>query len=118
MNKSLMGIVAGAWIAGAAWGAAVPADLEAEARAAAAKGAAWLAAQQQADGHWALADSPALTGLATWALQKTDPAAYQAAINKAMVFILTSVQEDGSIWRQPSVQRKGGDSRTTTRRSA
>lgn len=108
MNKSLMGIVAGAWIAGAAWGAAVPADLEAEARAAAAKGAAWLAAQQQADGHWALADSPALTGLATWALQKTDPAAYQAAINKAMVFILTSVQEDGSIWRQPSVQRKGG----------
>ena len=108
MKKSLMGIVAGTLFAGAAWGAAVPAELEAEARAAMAKGAGWLAAQQQADGHWALADSPALTGLSMWALQKTDPAAYQAAINKAMVFILTSVREDGSIWREPTMPRKGG----------
>ena len=107
MKKSLLGIAAGALFAGAAWGG-VPAELEAEARAAAAKGAAWLAAQQQADGHWALADSPALTGLAMWALQETDPAAHKSAIDRAMVFILTSVQEDGSIWRQPSVQRKGG----------
>lgn len=108
MRKWMMGLAAG-WISiSAAAGAGLPADLEAEARAAMGRGAAWLAAQQQSAGFWAVADSPALTGLSMWALQKTDPAAYQSAINRAMVFILTSVQEDGSIWRQPAVQRKGG----------
>ena len=107
MKKWMVGILAGGLGLHAAWGA-LPAELDAEARAALAKGAAWLAAQQQADGHWAQADSPALTGLALWALQKTDPVAYRSAIDRALVFVLTSVQEDGSIWRQPAVQRKGG----------
>ena len=108
MKKWIIGGWAIALAAHAALGAGLPADLEAEARAALAKGAAWLAAQQQADGHWALADSPALTGLSMWALQKTDPAAYRSAIDRALVFVLTSAQEDGSIWRQPAMQRKGG----------
>ncbi len=108
MKKWLAGGLAGWLAAGAALGAGLPPELDAEGRAAMAKGAAWLAAQQQADGHWALADSPALTGLAMWALQATDPAAYASAINRAMVFLLTSVQEDGSIWRQPTMERKGG----------
>ena len=108
MNKWIIGCLAGWMAAGAALGAGLPTDLEAEVRAALAKGATWLAAQQQADGHWALADSPALTGLSMWALQQTDPAAHQAAINRAMVFILTSVREDGSIWREPTMPRKGG----------
>ena len=108
MKKWIIGGWAIALAAHAALGAGLPADLEADARAALAKGAAWLAAQQQADGHWALADSPALTGLSMWALQKTDPAAYRSAIDRALVFVLTSVQEDGSIWRQPATQRKGG----------
>ena len=108
MKKWLVGCWAGWMAVHAALGAGLPADLEADARAALAKGATWLAAQQQADGHWALADSPALTGLSMWALQRTDPAAYRSAIARALVFVLTSVQEDGSIWRQPSVQRKGG----------
>ena len=103
-----IGCVAGWMAAGAAMGAGLPADLEAEARAAMAKGAAWVVAQQQADGHWAVADSPALTGLSMWALQKADPAAHRAAIDRALVFLLTSVREDGSIWREPSVERKGG----------
>ena len=107
MKTWTIGCLAG-WMAATAATAAVPAELEAETRAAMAKGAAWLAAQQQADGHWALADSPALTGLAMWALQRTDPAAHRSAIDRAMVFVLTSVQEDGSIWRQPAMQRKGG----------
>ena len=107
MKTWTIGCLAG-WMAVTAATAAVPAELEAETRAAMAKGAAWLAAQQQADGHWALADSPALTGLAMWALQRTDPAAHRSAIDRAMVFVLTSVQEDGSIWRQPAMQRKGG----------
>ena len=108
MKRWMVGGMAGWMAVRAAFGAGLPAELEAEARAAAAKGAAWLAAQQQADGHWALADSPALTGLSMWALQETDPAGHRAAIDRAMVFLLTSVQEDGSIWRAPSVQRKGG----------
>ena len=103
-----IGCVAGWMAAGAAMGAGLPADLEAEARAAMAKGAAWVVAQQQADGHWAVADSPALTGLSMWALQQADPAAHRAAIDRALVFLLTSVREDGSIWREPSVERKGG----------
>lgn len=108
MKKWIIGCGAVAWAAVAAMGAGLPADLEAEARAAMGKGAAWLAAQQQADGHWALADSPALTGLSMWALQRSDPAAYRSAIDRALVFVLTSAQEDGSIWRRPSMQRKGG----------
>ncbi len=108
MKRWMVGGMAGWMAVRAAVGAGWPVDLEAEARAAMAKGAAWLAAQQQADGHWALADSPALTGLSMWALQQTDPAAYRPAIDRAMVFLLTSVQEDGSIWRQPAAQRKGG----------
>ena len=107
MKKWLVGCLAGWMAAGAGW-AALPAELEAEARAALGRGAAWLAAQQQPDGHWGLPDTPALTGLAMWSLQQTDPAAYQAAIDRAMVFVLTSVREDGSIWREPSAQRKGG----------
>ena len=108
MKKWIIGCGAVAWAAVAAMGAGLPADLEAEGRAAMGKGAAWLAAQQQTDGHWALADSPALTGLSMWALQRSDPAAYRSAIDRALVFVLTSVQEDGSIWRRPSMQRKGG----------
>jgi squalene-hopene/tetraprenyl-beta-curcumene cyclase len=100
------GLAMAVW-AGAAM-AALPPDLEEEARTAMARGAQWLAAQQQAGGYWAMPDSPALTGLAMWALQATDPNTHRAAIDRAMVFILTSVQEDGSIWRQPSVQRRGG----------
>ena len=108
MRKWMIGLAAGWMAANATWGAGLPADLEPEARAALARGAAWLAAQQQPGGFWAMADSPALTGLSMWALQKADPGAYQSAINRALVFILTSVQEDGSIWRQPAMQRKGG----------
>ena len=99
-------LAAGMMILGAQ--AQLPAELEAEARAAMARGADWLAAQQQPGGTWGLPDSPAMTGLAMNALQRTDAAAYADAINRAMVFILTSVQEDGSIWRTPSVERKGG----------
>ena len=108
MKKQILGWTLAAWMWGSSAWAGLPADVEAEARAAMERGARWLAAQQQAGGYWALPDTPALTGLAMWALQATDPAAHQQTINRAMVFLLTSVQEDGSIWRTPSVQRKGG----------
>lgn len=108
MKKWIIGCGAIALAARAALGAGLPADLEGEARAALSKGAAWLAAQQQADGHWGVPDTPALTALAMWALQNTDPAAYKSAIDRAMVFVLTSVREDGSVWREPTMPRKGG----------
>lgn len=86
----------------------LPDEVEAEARAALARGAEWLAAQQQPEGYWGLPDSPAMSALAMGALQKADAATYANAINRAMVYILTSVQEDGSIWRTPTMQRRGG----------
>ena len=107
MKKWLVGCW-GVWMAaGIAW-AALPAELEGQARSAMHQGASWLAAQQQADGHWGTPDTPALTGLAMWALQMTDPGAFKSAIDRAMVFVLTSVREDGSIWREPTMPRKGG----------
>jgi squalene-hopene/tetraprenyl-beta-curcumene cyclase len=108
MKKWVLGLIGAAMVMQTAMGASVSPELEAEVRASMTRAADWLAAQQQSDGYWAIPDSPALTGLSMWALQETDPAAYAAAINRAMVFILTSVHEDGSIWRSPAMDRKGG----------
>ncbi len=108
MSKWMTGCLVGWLLSGVTGEAVLPPELEGEARAALNRGASWLAAQQQASGFWAIEDSPALTGLSMWALQQVDPAANRSAIDRAMIFILTSVQEDGSIWRKPTVQRKGG----------
>ncbi len=108
MYKWIMALLTTGWLLQISSAAPLPPDVKAEVQASMTRGADWLAAQQQPDGYWAIPDSPALTGLSMWALQETDPAAYAAAINRAMVFILTSVHEDGSIWRSPSIQRKGG----------
>jgi len=108
MIKWIISLMVTAIVMQTALGASLSPELEAEVRASMTRGADWLATQQQPDGYWAMPDSPALTGLSLWALQETDPAAYAAAINRAMVFILTSVHEDGSIWRTPSMDRKGG----------
>jgi squalene-hopene/tetraprenyl-beta-curcumene cyclase len=99
-------------LASLAWAAAgigqEPSEWRAQARAAMERGAQWLAAQQQSDGYWGVPEAPAMTGLALWALQRTDPQTYRAAIDRAMVFVLVNVREDGSIWRTPGVQRRGG----------
>lgn len=108
MKKLGIGALIGWLMAVTLAGAALPPELAAEARRAMSRGAEWLVGQQQADGHWSLADSPALTGLAMWALQATASEPYKSAIDRALVFILTSVQEDGSIWRASSMERKGG----------
>jgi len=108
MKKWIIGLMGTALMMHAAIAASVSPELETEVRASMTQGADWLVAQQQSDGYWAIPDSPALTGLSMWALQETDPDAYAAAINRAMVFILTSVHEDGSIWRMPAMERKGG----------
>ena len=86
---------------------AVPLSLSNEARAAVDRGMTWLLAQQSPEGYWSNAEFPALTGLAVWALA-ANGSTDQAAIDKGVQYILSCVHEDGSIFREPSEQRKGG----------
>jgi squalene-hopene/tetraprenyl-beta-curcumene cyclase len=85
----------------------VPLSLTNEAGAAVDRAVKWLLAQQQDDGHWSNPDFPALTGLPLWALALTK-SSEKAAMDKAVQFILSCVHEDGSIWREPKEERKGG----------
>lgn len=87
--------------------AALPEEEAAAYRASMKQGAAWLAAQQHEEGYWANATMPAMTALAMWALHE---AAYpdQAAIDRAMNFVLSCGHPDGSFWVKPSAERRGG----------
>ena len=78
-----------------------------ETKAAIDRGAQWLMAAQQEDGHWSNADFPALTGLAVWSLLGAGYEA-SAAVSNGIAHILTRTHEDGSIWSEPTAQRKGG----------
>ena len=78
-----------------------------EARAAADRGNQWLLSKQQPNGAWSNTEFPALTGLAVWALAQGGHRDSKA-VNQGVAFILSCVHPDGSIWRQPSEQRKGG----------
>ena len=85
----------------------VMASLANEANAAMDRGTQWLLAQQQEDGHWSNPDFPALTALPLWALAR-HPSANPQAVEKAVAYILSCVHEDGSIWRKPATEQKGG----------
>jgi len=82
-------------------------SLSNEGRAAVDRGVKWLLAQQSPEGHWSNPEFPALTALAVWALA-ANGCADQAAIDKGMQYILSCAREDGSIFKEPSEQRKGG----------
>ena len=71
-----------------------------EARAAIERGMSWLLAQQNEDGHWSSADFPALTALPLWALAEGG-SDNKEAIDKAVKFILSCAQDDGSICHAP-----------------
>ena len=62
-----------------------------------AKGAKFLLAKQDADGHWSDAQMPALTALPVWALTgcREDAA---AAIGKGVTFILSTQKADGGFY--------------------
>ena len=91
MKKQIRWTVAGmAWlVAGGVAVAAMSPAKETGAREAAGRGAAWLAAQQAEDGHWGSPDTPAMTALAFWALQRTDAQTYAEAIERGMDFVST-----------------------------
>ena len=78
-----------------------------ESRAAIDRSVKWLLEQQNEDGHWSNPDFPALTALPLWALAKSAPE-NKVALDKAVNVLLSSVHDDGSIWRSPSVKQKGG----------
>ncbi|HEY8241563.1 MAG TPA: prenyltransferase/squalene oxidase repeat-containing protein [Kiritimatiellia bacterium] len=87
--------------------AGVDPSLANEARAAIQRGTDWLLAQQNEDGHWSSADYPALTALPLWALLKGGVTEGDA-VERATKFILGTVNEDGSICREPAEKKKGG----------
>ena len=60
----------------------------------------WLKAQQQADGHWSVAEHPALTALPTMAfLRAPGPKGRDAAVTgKALEFIRGNAKPDGGIY--------------------
>ena len=78
-----------------------------EARAAIKRGMDWLIAKQAADGTWSNPDFPALTALPLWALVQggSDDT---ASVDRAVAYILSSVNPDGSICRTPREIKKGG----------
>lgn len=84
-----------------------PDSLQREGRAAADRGYRWLLRQQREDGGWSHPDFPALTALAVWSLARGGYADHPAVSN-AVRYILQFVREDGSIWKDPSEERKGG----------
>lgn len=87
--------------------AGVSPSLSHEGRAAVSRGVRWLLAQQQEDGHWSNPDFPALTALPLWALLKSGES-HPDAVARAVRYIVSCAHEDGSIWREPKEQRKGG----------
>ena len=88
--------------------APLPPDLAAQAHAAMARGAEWLAARQQPDGVFGSPEAPAVSALALWALHTADPDRYAPAVSAATDFVLSNAQPDGGIWKRPAPGVRGG----------
>ncbi len=82
-------------------------SLQREARAALDRGLNWMQDAQQEGGHWSNPEFPALTGLAVWSLAAGGRADSEP-VRQGVAFMTKSVHPDGSIWREPSEERKGG----------
>ncbi len=82
-----------------------------EAQAAVSRGARWLLAQQQADGHWSNPDTPALTALPLWALLRAGVS--NAATDRAIRHLVSHAQSDGSIQSRPGAASAGLSSYNT-----
>lgn len=87
--------------------AGVSESLANEGRAARDRAIAWLLRQQSPEGYWSNPDFPALTALPVWALVRNG-AGDRPEIARAVDYILTCVNENGSICRTPRDERRGG----------
>ena len=88
-------------------GAGISDSLRNEARAALDRGYRWLERQQAGTGSWSNPDFPALTALPVWALARGGRT-NSPAISRGIDYILSCVQTNGAIYREPSEERKGG----------
>jgi len=85
----------------------VNASLKNEAHAAIDRSVKWLKQNQAEKGNWSNPEFPALTGLALWSLLAHDAA--DENVRKAAVdFLMSHARENGSIYAEPSKERKGG----------
>lgn len=80
--------------------------LQKEAHAALAKGLAWLATHQTAEGFWSDEKNPAMTALPLWALCASGQACYASQADKAVAFIRSKARPDGGIY-VPNPDRGG-----------
>lgn len=62
------------------------------------KGLDWLITKQQPDGSWSEPGMPAMTALPLWAIVASGESGYDAAVDKAVAFILSKQQPDGGIY--------------------
>lgn len=83
-------------------------SLRREAEAAIHRGKEWLLKTQHEDGHWSNPAFPALTALPLWALVIGEGSPDDDAVQRAVDFLLKSVNPDGSIFNQPREERRGG----------
>ena len=87
--------------------AGVEESLRNEANAAIDRAVKFLKSKQRPDGSWSNAEFPALTGLPVWALA-ANGALDEATRERGVAFLLKHARPDGSIFADPSEQRKGG----------
>jgi squalene-hopene/tetraprenyl-beta-curcumene cyclase len=85
-----------------------------QARESAARGRAWLVAHQGETGAWSDPRFPALSGLALWALTGSGDGATNAAIDKAVAYLLSCVQTNGGIYAEVPGRKGGGLSNYNT----
>ena len=100
-------IASAATLTTAAPTANVDISLANEARSVVRRGQAWLLAQQKPEGYFSVAEFPALTGLALWALVKGGCADTQA-VDRAVAYIVSCAHPNGAIYREPKEIKKGG----------
>ena len=82
-------------------------SLRREAQAAVDRACTWLEARQADGGHWSDAEFPALTALPVWGLALAGRGD-SPPVRNGVRYILSCVHDNGSIWREPAENRKGG----------
>jgi squalene-hopene/tetraprenyl-beta-curcumene cyclase len=115
--KRLSSVVGGiwlamVWLAQAQQPSALPAEVAQRGEAALAKGAAYLIETQNENGSWGKFPHPAIAALCAMALHRVpggDPAKSEAAVKKAMAYVLTFVQPDGSIYPAGGDMKESGN---------